>query len=46
VRGGDNRIGELFSCVDLEARVRRWQGVKRKPATTGAESLAIIAETL
>jgi hypothetical protein len=23
VRGGDNRTGELFSCVDLEARVRR-----------------------
>jgi len=23
VRGGDNRIGELFSYVDLEARVRR-----------------------
>jgi hypothetical protein len=23
VRGGDNRSGELFSYVDLEARVRR-----------------------
>lgn len=23
VRGGDNRTGELFSSVDLEARVRR-----------------------
>jgi hypothetical protein len=23
VRGGDNRTGELFSYVDLEARVRR-----------------------
>ncbi|HTC97646.1 MAG TPA: IS5/IS1182 family transposase, partial [Bradyrhizobium sp.] len=23
MRGGDNRTGELFSYVDLEARVRR-----------------------
>ncbi|MFK4492351.1 hypothetical protein ABIA45_007429 [Bradyrhizobium sp. USDA 336] len=23
MRGGDNRTGELFSCVDLEAQVRR-----------------------
>lgn len=22
MRGGDNRTGELFSCVDLEVRVR------------------------
>jgi hypothetical protein len=29
VRGGDNRTGELFSYVDLEARVRRDHPLRR-----------------
>lgn len=28
VRGGDNRTGELFSYVDLEARMRRYHPLR------------------
>ncbi len=41
MRGGDNRTGELFSYVDLEARVRRDHPLRRIRAIVN-EALAAL----
>ncbi|ARP67305.1 hypothetical protein A9K65_031295 [Mesorhizobium sp. WSM1497] len=55
VRGGDDRAGELFSYVDLEARVRRnhplrairWRaGVSRRSAAVDCASTLIDAQSI
>jgi transposase len=52
VRGGDDRTGELFSYVDLEARVRRnhplrtIRAIRERGAVAGAGLGCVVSERL